>query len=65
MDCNFGDGVDILAQLLPNPGPSLPADDGLHIYPLAGTVLRDHGWRWFLKVPIIVLCSCFYPRHQS
>ena len=35
MDCNFGDGVGILVQHVPNPAPSLPGDDGLHILLLA------------------------------
>ena len=30
VDHNFGDGVGILVQHLPNPAPSLPGDDGLH-----------------------------------
>ena len=34
-DCNFGDGVGILAQLVPNPAPSLPGDDSLQILLLA------------------------------
>ena len=34
-DCNFGNGVDILAQHVRNPGPLLPDDDGLHILLLA------------------------------
>ena len=35
VDCNFGDGVGILAQHVPNPAPSLPGDDGLRILLLA------------------------------
>ena len=35
VDCNFGDGVGILAQHVPNPAPPLPSDDGLHIVLLA------------------------------
>ena len=35
VDCNFSDGDGILAQHLPNPAPSLPGDDGLHILLLA------------------------------
>ena len=35
VDCNFGDGADILAQNVPNPASSLPGDDGLHILLLA------------------------------
>ena len=31
VDFNFGDVVGILAQHMPNPAPSLPGDDGLHI----------------------------------
>ena len=30
VDCNFGDGVGLLAQHRPNPAPSLPGDEGLH-----------------------------------
>ena len=33
VDWNFGDGVGILVQHMPNPAPSLPGDDGLH-FPL-------------------------------
>ena len=35
VNCNFGDGIDILAQHVPNPAPSLPSDNGLHILLLA------------------------------
>ena len=35
VDCNFGDGVGILAQHVPNPAPSLPGADGLYIFLLA------------------------------
>ena len=35
VDCKFGDGVGILAQDVPNPAPSLPGNDGLHILLLA------------------------------
>ena len=35
VECNFGDGVGVLAQHVPNPVPSLPGDDGLHILLLA------------------------------
>ena len=35
VDCSFGDGVGILVQHVPNPGPSLPGDGGLHILLLA------------------------------
>ena len=35
VDCNFGDGVGILAQHVPSPAPSLPGDDGLRILLLA------------------------------
>ena len=35
VDCNFGDGVGILMQHVPNPVPSLPGGDGLHILLLA------------------------------
>ena len=31
VDCNSGDEVGIFAQYVPNPAPSLPGDDGLHI----------------------------------
>ena len=44
VDCNFGKGVDTLAQHMPNPAPSLAGDDGLH----ASAMIRGHGWRWFL-----------------
>ena len=33
-DCNFSDGVGILAQHVPNPAPSLSGDDSLHILSL-------------------------------
>ena len=35
VDCNFGDGVGILAQHAPSPAPSFPGDDGLHVFLLA------------------------------
>ena len=35
VDCNVGDGVGILMQHVPNPVPSLPGGDGLHILLLA------------------------------
>ena len=35
VDCKFGDGVDIIAQRVPNPAPSLSGDDGLRILLLA------------------------------
>ena len=44
VDCNFGDGVGVLAQHVPNPTPSLPGDS----YPFACAVLKGYGWRWFL-----------------
>ena len=34
-DCNFADGVGILAQHVPNPASLLPGYDGLHILLLA------------------------------
>ena len=48
MDCNFGDGVGILAQHVPNPAPSLPCDDGLRILLLASceeVTVGDGSWQ--------------------
>ena len=47
MDYNFGDGVGILVQHVPNPVPSLPGDDGLNILLLApryDVTVRDGSW---------------------
>ena len=47
VDCNFGDGVGILAQHVPNPAPSLSVDDGLHILWLAPcyeVMVGDDSW---------------------
>ena len=42
VDCNFGDGVGILVQHMPNPAQLLPGDDGLH-KSHTGTMLRGHS----------------------
>ena len=45
VDCSFGDGVGILVQHVPNPGPSLPGDGGLHILLLAPCyTVGDGSW---------------------
>ena len=47
VDCNFGDGVGILVQHMPNPAQSLPGDDGLHILwlaPCLEVMVGDDSW---------------------
>ena len=47
VDCNFSDGVSILAQHAPNLAPSLPGDDGLHrlsLAPCYEVTVGDGSW---------------------
>ena len=47
VDCNFCDGVSILAQHVPNPAPSLSGDNGLHIFllvPCLEVTVGDGSW---------------------